>query len=177
MEQSIRVRSVGTFRADDETGRGLESCWLDVSNAGGAVGFPFPPVARDEVRAATERLAEDVARGSVRLVVAESAGEVVGWVVLRLNASTVASHWGRVERLQSRPELRGSGIGSRLLEALIEDARSEGIEHLQLVLRSGEDLEAFYESRGWVEIGRHPRALRLSPGASTHSGRAGDEGG
>ena len=39
-----------------------------------------------------------------------------------------------------------------------------GLEHLRLVLRSGENLEAFYESLGWVEVGRHPNALRLAPG-------------
>ena len=32
----------------------LAACWLEVSNAGGAVGFPFPPVSLDEVAAATD---------------------------------------------------------------------------------------------------------------------------
>ncbi|MEM8922661.1 MAG: GNAT family N-acetyltransferase [Actinomycetota bacterium] len=162
MAGSIRVRRAAVFAADDDVGRGVASCWQAVSNAGGAVGFPFPPVEDREVAAATARLAEEVAAGSVRLHLAESDDIVVGWVVLRLNQAPVAGHWARVERLQRRPDWWGRGIGGRLLEAVSDDARSLGIEHLHLVLRGGEDLERFYVSHGWVEIGRHPGALRLA---------------
>ena len=41
---------------DPATRTKLAACWLEVSNAGGAVGFPFIPVTLDEVAAATERL-------------------------------------------------------------------------------------------------------------------------
>ena len=74
----------------------------------------------------------------------------------------MAKHWATVEHLQSRPEVRGLGIGSMLMCALTEHATTIGLEQLRLVLRSGEGLEAFYGGLGWVEIGRHPRALRIA---------------
>ncbi|MEM7275416.1 MAG: GNAT family N-acetyltransferase, partial [Actinomycetota bacterium] len=54
--------------------------------------------------------------------------------------------------------------GARLLDALERHAASIGLEHLRLVLRSGERLEDYYSRRGWREIGRHPGALRIAEG-------------
>lgn len=164
MTPQVRVRHVAEFDADDRLGAGIVDCWLEVSNAGGAVGFPFPPVAREQVRDATVRLAGAAASGAIRMFVAEADNEVLGWVVLRLNASPLTSHWAGVERLQCRPDRQGEGIGTLLLTALCDDAGALGLEHLRLVLRSGEGLEAFYESLGWDEIGRHRGALRLAGG-------------
>lgn len=160
----VRVSLVERFVADDGVGKGVEQCWFDVSNAGGAVGFPSLPVSNAEVSEATRRLAQDVARGSALVFVAESDSEVVGWVSLRLNSADVARHWATVERLQSRPERRGRGIGNQLMQVLHQHARSIGLEHLRLVLRGGEGLEGFYTQLGWKEVGRHPGALRISDG-------------
>ncbi len=43
----------------------LAACWREVANAGGAVGFPFPPVSDDQVRAALCRVQFKVATGPV----------------------------------------------------------------------------------------------------------------
>lgn len=164
MSAQLRIRFVPDFAAADRVGQAVEQCWLDVSNAGGAVGFPFLPVSADEVKERTRLLERDVASGTVLLFVAERAGEVAGWVSLRLNVFSLTKHWATVERLQSRPELRGMGIGKALMHALTGHSRSIGLEHLRLVLRGGENLETFYESLGWQEIGRHRDALRLADG-------------
>ena len=102
--------------------------------------------------------------GSVEVFIAERGEDVVGWVSLRRNRAPVARHWATVERLQCRPDARGLGIGTRLMAVLTEHAAGVGLEHLRLVLRAGEGLETFYGRLGWVEIGRHPAALRLSQG-------------
>ena len=164
MTTAISVRLAPDFDATDPIGLELARCWLEVSNAGGAVGFPFIPVSEPEVAAATERLASDVAAGSAVLLIAESAHEIVGWVCLRLNTSKVARHWATVERLQRRPDRPGAGIGSMLMRAATDHAKSRGLEHLRLVLRGGMQLEDFYQRLGWTEIGRHPGALRLATG-------------
>lgn len=164
MTADVRTRVVPGFTATDPTGQAIARCWLDVSNAGGAVGFPFIPVSQAEVHAATERLASEVSSGSVVLFLAEDGGELVGWVSLRLNRSNVAKHWATVERLQRRPERQGLAIGRKLMHAVRDQACLMGLEHLQLVLRSGMGLEDFYKALGWQEIGRHPNALRLVDG-------------
>lgn len=164
MPRAIRVALVDPFTADDQVGRGLQQCWLDVSNAGGAVGFPLLPVSKAQVSEASRRLEQDAATGSALVFVAELDSDVVGWVSLRLNRTPVARHWATVERLQSRPETRALGIATRLMQEVVQHAHSIGLEHLRLLLRGGENLEVFYSRLGWTEIGRHPQALRISNG-------------
>jgi GNAT superfamily N-acetyltransferase len=137
-------------------------CWMEVANAGGAVGFPFPPVELALVSSAVETLAAEVFHGDVILFQARQNATLVGWVVLRFNQSPLTAHWATVERLQSHPDHRAAGIGSALLTAAVDHARALGLESLHLALRGGEQLEPFYEKHGWKEVGRHPNALRLS---------------
>ncbi len=162
MPTAVRTRLEADLARDAPVREGLTRCWHDVSNAGGAVGFPFLPVTYDDVSEAVEVLTQEVAAGDVLVFVAEIGDEVVGWVSLRLNRSNLTSHWAAIERLQSRPEVRGQGVGKCLLNTAVEHAVSIGLEQLWLVLRGGENLEAFYTHLGWKEIGRHPGALRLS---------------
>ena len=157
----VRVRVAAHLIEDAQLRDQLSRCWRDVSNADGPVGFPFLPVSIDQVNEAMNRLVCDVASGSVLVFVAEVEGELVGWVSLRFNRSELTRHWAMVERLQSRPDRRGLGIGRHLMASLAAHATSLGLEQLHLVLRGGEGLEDFYERLGWRETGRHPGALRL----------------
>lgn len=160
------VRVVGdAATVDGATRDGLLACWVDVTNAGGAVGFPFPPVTCEQVAPALDALLGGLSPGGSRLLVAADADGVAGWVHLARGAGPLTQHWGTVERLQSRPERQGQGIGGALLARLELLARDElGLEHLWLVLRGGLGLEAFYERRGWHVAGVHRGALRLAPG-------------
>jgi GNAT superfamily N-acetyltransferase len=143
----------------------LVDCWLEVSNAGGAVGFPWPPVARSEVVDAFAALGGEVAEGRALLLVAEDHVGVAGWVTLVLNRARLTAHWATVQRLQSRPRVRGTGLGRVLLEEVDRTARDElGLEQLHLTVRGGMGLEGFYEHLGWEQVGRWPGALRLGDG-------------
>jgi GNAT superfamily N-acetyltransferase len=142
----------------------VAKCWMDVANAGGAVGFPFTPVGYDTVTESVHELECEVEQGSVIFIGAHLDDVLVGWVTLRLNRSKLTSHWAVVERLQSHPSRRGIGIGAGLLSCAVDFSRQIGLQHLTLVLRGGEQLEPFYEKHGWNEFGRHHRALRLADG-------------
>jgi GNAT superfamily N-acetyltransferase len=143
----------------------LATCWSEVSNAGGAVGFPFLPVTLDEVTAATERLVETLDPQTLRLLTALQGDELLGWLTLELNRSRLTAHWGRVGRVQTALTHRGTGLGRALMKEVARSARDDlGLEQLHLELRSGQGLEGFYELCGWQEIGRWPAALRLAPG-------------
>ena len=84
-------------------------------------------------------------------------------MALELNRSPVASHWARVFRVQTSLAHRSSGVGRALMQEAARAASDDlGLEQLHLELRSGQGLEAFYQSCGWHEIGRCPGALRLS---------------
>ena len=150
---------------DSITQTKLAACWLEVSNAGGAVGFPFIPVNPDEVATATGRLIEGLDPRTTRLLTAFKGDELLGWLTLERNQNSLISHWARVMRVQTALTHRASGVGRALIEEVARSARDDlGLVQLHLELRSGQGLEAFYQSCGWREVGRWPAALRLAPG-------------
>jgi len=141
----------------------LVGCWLRVSNAGGAVGFPFLPVDERAVRTAAVELRASL-DGATRVLVATVDGALVGWSLLRSNASPLTRHWASVSRVQTDLAVRGSGVGGALMREVARAAADEGLEQLHLEVRGGQGLEDFYARLGWEVVGRWPAALRLRPG-------------
>ena len=150
--------------ADPAVREELTACWITVTNAGGAAGFPFPPVSTSHVAPAVDALAARLDPGRTRILLARADGALAGWVVLSRDPSPLVAHWGTVNHLQTQPALRGRGIGSALMRRLRDVARDEmGLEQLHLAARGGMGLEDFYTRLGWREIGRWPGKLRLAP--------------
>jgi GNAT superfamily N-acetyltransferase len=143
----------------------LVDCWIEVANAGGAVGFPFPPVDARQVGPVADRLIADLDPDYNRVLLAEAGGVLAGWLNLSRHRDRVVPHWGTVKRVQTRPGFRGRGIGVALMGEVRRIARDElGLEQLHLEARGGEGLEGFYGRLGWTEIGRWPGALRFPGG-------------
>ena len=143
----------------------LIECWTAVTNAGGAAGFPFPPVGETEVAPVADALIARLAAPRSRMLVARCDGALAGWVHLSREPNPLVAHWGTVRHLQTHPRFRGRGIGGGLMRWVREVARDEmGVRQLHLAARGGVGLEGFYERLGWREVGRWPRALRLADG-------------
>jgi GNAT superfamily N-acetyltransferase len=143
----------------------LTGCWIAVTNAGGAAGFPFPPVGASHVAPAVDALAARLDPGRCRLLLARAGGGLAGWVVLSRDPSPLIAHWGTVNHLQTQLAHRGQGVGSALMRRLRQVARDEmGLEQLHLAVRGGTGLEDFYARLGWRVTGRWPGKLRLAPG-------------
>jgi GNAT superfamily N-acetyltransferase len=142
----------------------LTACWIAVTNAGGAAGFPFPPVNASHVAPAVDTLTTSLDPQRSRILLARSGGTLAGWVALSRDPSPLIAHWGTVNHLQTQPEHRNQGIGSTLMHRLRRAARDEmGLEQLHLAARGGTRLEDFYTRLGWREVGRWPGKLRLAP--------------
>jgi GNAT superfamily N-acetyltransferase len=140
----------------------LVDCWAEVANAGGAVGFAFPPVDAGQVGPVADRLIADLDPDYNRVVLAQADGVLAGWLNLSRHRDPLVPHWGTVKRVQTRLGFRGRGIGAALMNEARRIARDEmGLEQLRLEARSGEGLEDFYGRLGWTEIGRWPGALRF----------------
>lgn len=147
----------------DAVVRQLVACWRDVSNAGGAVGFPFLPVRDEQVVPAVDEMVAGLGTAADRLLLASAGPALAGWLLLRPNAHALTAHWARVLRVQTALEHRGRGLGRALMVEVARAARQDlGLEHLHLELRSGLGLEDFYGGLGWRVVGRWPGALRLS---------------
>lgn len=143
--------------------RALGDCWCDVSNAGGAVGFPYPPVTVEDVAPAVQEMIRSLHPELSRLLVATVDGELAGWLLLAGNRGPLFAHWATVKRVQTALPHRGRGIGAALMHEVARCAAEDlGLAHLHLSLRGGAGIEPFYARFGWREVGRWPGGLRLS---------------
>jgi GNAT superfamily N-acetyltransferase len=135
--------------ADPTVRQELTSCWIAVTNAGGAAGFPFPPVDASHVAPAVDALADRLDPRRTRILLARVNGNLAGWVALSRDPKPLIAHWGIVHHLQSQLAHRDQGIGSALMRRLREVARDEmALEQLHLEVRGGMGLEEFYGRLG-----------------------------
>ncbi len=160
----VRFEVVPAERAGDPALREqLLRVWVDVTNAGGSVGFAAPaPV--DAIAATLDAALAAVASGRDALGVLRAAdGRAVGMGILVSRGVDLFAHWRTVLRVMVHPSLQGTGAGRTLMEGLHGLARDLGLEHLHLSVRGGEGLEGFYDRFGYRVVGTHPGAVRLSP--------------
>ncbi|MDQ3956930.1 MAG: GNAT family N-acetyltransferase [Actinomycetota bacterium] len=140
--------------------------WVDVSNAGGAVGFPPPPpeITPADVAPVAESTFRRIRDGDDHLVVAYDSDAIVGFAFLEHRPGPLFRHWATIKRLQVHPARQGRGLGTALLLATHDLARSIGLEQLHLTVRGGTGTESFYASHGYELLARIPDAIRIAPG-------------
>lgn len=85
----------------------------------------------------------------VRLVLAENGSELVGFSLHR----TIADD-SELLLLAVAPGARGRGIGRRLLEHFIENAKGNGAARIHLEVRDGNPAIRLYEKAGFVQSNR-----------------------
>jgi GNAT superfamily N-acetyltransferase len=137
--------------------------WVTVIDAGGAVGFTAP-ANREAVGRALRGQLERAKSGRDVLCILRAGGRAVGMGFLVEGSSPLRRHWRTVLRVMVAPELQGSGAGRLLLEGLHAVGRELGLEQLLLSVRGGTGIEGFYARLGYIQIGRHPGAIRLAAG-------------
>ena len=158
---SVEVRAVS--EVDDVLRQELLTCWTDVTNAGGAVGF-VPPVTQQDVVPLLDKLLEGVHSGRDVLALLVVDGATAGFASVVGSLSPLRRHWGTVLRVQVHPSRQGAGLGRVLMAGVHEIARGRGWEFLHLTARGGTGVDGFYRGLGYVEVGRLPGAIRVAPG-------------
>ncbi|TDC71967.1 N-acetyltransferase [Micromonospora sp. KC606] len=141
----------------------LTELWVDVTNAGGAVGF-VAPVTVDDVRPVAEATFRDVVDGPDRLLVGYVGGEPLVVLVLTDNRFRLKAHWGTLKRVMVHPKTQGRGYGAAIMRQAARRAPELGWRALHVTVRGGLGLEDFYRRLGYREVGRLPGALRVAPG-------------
>ncbi|MGW1678028.1 GNAT family N-acetyltransferase [Saccharopolyspora sp. NPDC002376] len=110
------------------------------------------------------KLVDEVRGEKAHLIIIGQQDLLVGIAVLRSRQLPVRKHTGELAWLAVDPVLQGKGWGKQLHDAVLAQARAIGLEMLDLVTRSGHDLERFYEGLGWVGRGWWPGAVRVTAG-------------
>ncbi|GLW10419.1 N-acetyltransferase [Microtetraspora sp. NBRC 13810] len=144
----------------------LIDCWTQVTNAGGAVGF-VPPVSAGDIRPTAEALFARCRPGGTDRLLAgfdDETGDLSCWLVLADNGSPLRAHWRWLLKVMVHPKRQGTGLGLELMRAADEAAARLGVESLHLVCRGGTGVDRFYAGAGYTEVGRIPRAIRVTPG-------------
>jgi ribosomal protein S18 acetylase RimI-like enzyme len=91
-------------------------------------------------------------RTGVLLVVADAAGEVVGTAAVRLLEPGV----GELKRMWLRPASQGRGLGRRLMDACLDEARQLSFRALRLDTQAKmETAVHLYRAYGFSEIPRY----------------------
>jgi GNAT superfamily N-acetyltransferase len=147
----------------DELRERIVRLWVEVTNAGGAVGF-VPPVTADVVLPRAEQTLAAVAAGRDHLLAGFDRDRLVAVLFIVDNEHHLKDHWRVLKRVMVAPDSQGRGYGQALMEAAAEVAAKMGLAALQLTVRGGTGTEAFYRRLGYREVGRVPGALRVAPG-------------
>ncbi len=116
----------------------------------GGHGDTTDPAARPDYAAAMDEI---LASPSDHLLVAEIGGRVVA--TAQFSLIVALPHRGRrravVEAVQVAPDLRGRGIGARLIEAVIAEARAHGAGVVELTSNAARlDAHRFYQRLGFA---------------------------
>ena len=137
--------------------------WVDVTNAGGAVGF-VPPVTGEQVRPVAEAAFAGVAEGVDHLLIGVDDGELVALLFVVDNRFVLKDHWRVLKRVMVTPSSQGRGYGAALMREAEQVGRKLDLAGLQVTVRGGMGTESFYARLGYREVGRIPGALRVAPG-------------
>jgi ribosomal protein S18 acetylase RimI-like enzyme len=98
--------------------------------------------------------------GGSKIIGAFQGSELVGIAGLLIGQGQKEAHKGRLVGMYVRPGARKSGVGQRLVEAIIEAAR-QSVELIQLsVVSDNEAARRLYERLGFMEWGVEKDALK-----------------
>jgi ribosomal protein S18 acetylase RimI-like enzyme len=121
----------------------------------------LPQVSRHGPDMTRERVGRVLAHPGTSVIVARVDGQIVGSATL-LRLLTLVGHFGYVEEVVVDESARGQGVGTALLGALIDLARHDGLDFLELTSRpTREAANALYRSVGFERRQTNVYRLRL----------------
>ena len=116
----------------------------------------------EEREAPVEAVRSRLARDEVQFWGAFEQDKLCGMVGLQRETRAKNRHKGTVVAMYVAPEQAGRGVGRALLDALIAEAQSAGLELLVLTVTEGNSSAAkLYERCGFRSFGIEPRAIKV----------------
>jgi ribosomal protein S18 acetylase RimI-like enzyme len=156
-----KIEMMWPTRADAQLSRQIHRVLHDVAELGGAIGYLTPPTSAETDTWLEQTLAA-VRSSNAALVVGLLEGTVQATGLWRRSSERVFTHCADLEKVMAHPHSRGLGLGRLVLTALIDDARTAGIETLDLRVRgNNHGAIELYEQLGFTEWGRRPNVVEI----------------
>jgi len=128
---------------------------IDCVDGGASVNFLLP-MTRAKADAFWQGVAEGLARGDRRLLVAQDAsGRLIGTAQVLLRVPENQPHRGELAKMLVHRSARRRGVGARLLRAA-EAAAAESGKTLLVLDTASADAERLYAREGWQRCGTIP---------------------
>lgn len=132
-----------------------------VSSLGGAIGWMTPP-ANAEVDQWLRGVLDAVASGDAAFCAASVDGRIAALGLWRRDEAVYFAHMAELAKIMAHPRARGLGLGAAMTRALIDSARTAGIETLVLGVRGNNHLAIeLYEDLGFRVWGRLPNVIEV----------------
>ena len=148
----VRALDVAEF---SERRNELVELIADAVDGGASVGYLLPHSTADYVRL-WDDVAHAVAGGECAVLVCERDGRIIGTVQFAPCGKPNGRHRGEVRKLLVLREVRGEGIGARLMREVEALAARRGQRLLVLDTRADSEAEHLYRKLGWQAFGTVP---------------------
>jgi GNAT superfamily N-acetyltransferase len=144
--------------------RALARMLVDTVESGDAVSF-LSPLTLDRAEEWWRKTVSG-AHPRASILVARDAGEIIGTVQLQPAWAPNQPHRAEVVKLLVVQRRRRAGLGTQLMRAIEDAARSAGFTLLTLDAKGGAAAERLYHRTGWTLVGTIPR-FALDPDGKT----------
>jgi ribosomal protein S18 acetylase RimI-like enzyme len=89
-------------------------------------------------------------------------GKLCGYVGLDRETRTKCRHKATLVGMYVEPETAGRGLGRALVDALLDEARADGLELIVLTVTEGNaNAQGLYERCGFRSFGVEPHAIKV----------------
>ena len=133
----------------------------DAVNSGAGVSFMLPFTPGDGARY-WQNQREAVTKDVKTIFAAMDGSAIAGTVILEKAWAPNQPHRGDIAKMLVHSEYRRKGVGTLLVNALIEKARAMGLTLLTFDTVSGSPAETFYQNLGFTPVGHIP-GYAMSP--------------
>lgn len=162
MSTPVAIRQVTAEQAEKRIAD-LSEVLVDCVDGGASVNF-LAPLAPEKAERFWRGILAEVGSGQRLLLVAEdeATGKVLGTVQVIRAGQENGPHRGELAKLLVHRSARNLGLGTRLMQAAEQAARSAGATLLVLDTETGSAAERMYERLGWMRVGVIPN-FALTP--------------
>ena len=144
----------------------LKKLLRDAVESGASVGYVVP-LADDDAGQYWQGVFAQVEDGSLILLVAENADQIIGTVQLSLCSKPNGKHRAEVQKMLVHTSARRRGLGHDLMQAIEQAARASARSLLVLDTESGSSGQHLYAAMGYLVAGEIPNfALPTIPSQS-----------